>query len=82
MRKTAKVKDWPQRLIYHLIEKVCYTNNTPPPFPPHTCTKPDGEQRGEDLVSMAMTFMDYTFKSPWRQEITTAKIQITDQTYK
>lgn len=60
-------------------EKVCYNNNTPPPY---TCTEPDWGQRGEDLVSMAMTFMDYTFKSPWRQEITTAKIQITDQAYK
>lgn len=44
--------------------------------------EPDRGLRGEDLVSIAMTFMDYTFKSPWRQEITTAKIQITEQAYK
>lgn len=81
MIKTAKVKDWPSTAdLSSDKEKVCYTNNTPPPS--RTCTKPDGGRRGEDLVSMAMTFMDYTFKSPWRQEITTAKIQITDQTYK
>lgn len=39
-----------------------------------------GSQNGDGVgVSVATAFMDYTFKSPWRQEITTAKIQITGE---
>lgn len=35
-----------------------------------------------ELVSLATTFMDYNNKSPWRQEITTAKIQIRGRVHK
>lgn len=45
-------------------------------------SEPDWGQRGEELVSMATTFMDYKYKSPQRQEITTAKMQIAKQAQK
>lgn len=44
----------------------------------HALPQCSDSQNGEEgTVSVATAFMDYTFKSPWRQEITTAKIQIT-----
>lgn len=40
----------------------------------------NGEKGGREArVSRVTAFMDYTFKSPWRQEISTAKIQITGE---
>lgn len=34
------------------------------------------KNKGDEPVSMETAFMLYNNKSPWRQEITTAKIQI------
>lgn len=40
----------------------------------------NGEKGGREArVYRVTAFMDYTFKSPWRQEISTAKIQITGE---